>query len=194
MIKLVNLLKEVTYKEPEAFGSRHIIYPSQTYPDKIIKTAKINPKFGGDEYNTLDLDAIKLFQKHPDIFPIVYKVTEKYVVLEKLDDNKPYYDLKNLYNQVVESNTEFSEYIEDKSSHYEKTYDLFSTYIYEYITEEDKTPSDFDEVYSKIKDGNLLKKYVLFIFKVIQLNTKYLDIHNNQFGYDSKGNIKLLDL
>jgi hypothetical protein len=194
MIKLVDILKEIVSKEPKAFGSRHIIYPSQIHPDKIIKTAKTNPEYGGDEYNTLDLDSIELFQKHPDIFPIVYKVTDKYIVLEKLDDIKPSDELENLYNQVIKSNTEFSEYITDKFTGYDRGSDEFSTDIYEYITEEDKLPSDFNEVYSKIKDGELLKKYVSFIFKVIQLFSQHLDIHNEQFGYDSKGNLKLLDI
>jgi hypothetical protein len=196
MIKLVDILKELNIKpkKPSGLGSRHIVYPSQSDPNKVIKTININPDYDGNEYNTLDIDSLELFKKYPNVFPKVYKITNKYAVLEKLNTSKVFNELKNLYNQVIESNTEFSEYIKDKYTGYDRSSNEFSTDIYEYIKYEDKTLSDFDEVYSKIKDGELLKKYVLFIFTIIKLFPQSLDIHNDQFGYDSEGNIKLLDI
>jgi hypothetical protein len=196
MIKLTDLLKEINIqkKKQKAAGSRHVIYPSKLNPNTVIKIANTNPEYDGDEDNTIDLDSLELFKEHPDIFPKVYKITDKYAILEKLNAKKAYNELKDLYNQVIKSDTEFSEYIKDKFTGYDRDYTEFSTDIYEYIEDEGQDPSGFDEVYAEIKDGELLKKYVLFIFKVTKSLPQSLDIHNSQFGYTPEGQIKLLDI
>ena len=90
MIKLINILKEIIFKTPIGQGSEHIIYPYSKDPNKIIKT------FDPDETESINKDQITTFQKHPDIFPIIYKVTDKYAVLEKLSEE----DVRPLTDQV----------------------------------------------------------------------------------------------
>ena len=90
MIKLLNILKEITFKEPIGQGSEHIIYPYSKDPNKVIKT------FDPDERESIDKDQITTFQKHPDIFPIVYKVTDKYAILDKLNTKKVIDELEKL--------------------------------------------------------------------------------------------------
>jgi hypothetical protein len=41
------------------------------------------------------------FQNHPDIFPIVYKVTDKYAVLGKLNTEKAINDLTKLESEFL---------------------------------------------------------------------------------------------
>ena len=90
MIKLLSILKEITFKEPIGQGSEHIIYPYSKDPNKVIKT------FDPDEKESINKDQITTFQKHPDIFPIVYKVTDKYAILEKLNTKKVIDELEKL--------------------------------------------------------------------------------------------------
>ena len=90
MIKLIDILKEITLKEPIGQGSEHVIYPYSKDPNKIIKT------FDPDERESINKDQITTFQNHPDIFPIVYKVTDKYAVLEKLNTKKAIDELEKL--------------------------------------------------------------------------------------------------
>ena len=98
MIKLIDILKEITLKEPIGQGSEHIIYPYSKDPNKVIKT------FDSDETESINKNQITTFQNHPDIFPIVYKVTDKYAVLEKLNTKKAIDELEKLAQFLKEEN------------------------------------------------------------------------------------------
>ena len=80
MIKLMDILKELNIQPKPQLGKGDTFtaYPSKTYPDRVIKTAS-SPQ---------DVEAhADMFKEYPEIFPKVYEVTDKYLVIEKLNQN-----------------------------------------------------------------------------------------------------------
>jgi hypothetical protein len=100
MIKLINILKEINIqtKPQMGKGASFTAYPSKIYPDRVIKTSS-SPQ---DIQNHADM-----FDKYPTIFPKVYEVTDKYMVIEKLNQqpiqeyNK---SVSNLANKLLTVN------------------------------------------------------------------------------------------
>jgi hypothetical protein len=78
MIKLIKILKEITIQTKPQLGKgeNFIAYPSKTYSDRVIKTSS-SPQNIQNHVN--------LFNKFPEIFPKVYEVTDRYMVVEKLN-------------------------------------------------------------------------------------------------------------
>ena len=197
MIKLVNILKEITLKTPIGQGSQHIIYPHSKDPNKIIKT------FDPDETESIDKDQITTFQNHPDIFPIVYKVTDKYAVLEKLNTEKAINDLTKLESEFFnikwrgEKKRKYSILLDELMENDNlEDYDFIGLLYYLLQnTSSSSLKKELNILYSLTQTPDILKKYVDFLTKVTsKINQTELDIHSEQFGYDSKGNIKLLDI
>ena len=197
MIKLLNILKEITFKEPIGQGSEHIIYPYSKDPNKVIKT------FDPDERESIDKDQITTFQKHPDIFPIVYKVTDKYAILEKLNTKKVIDELEKLeaefFNLKWKSNKKrkYSILLDDlmKDDNLDG-YDFIG--LLYYLIQ--KTPSsslkkELDTLSSFTQNPKLLKKWIDFLIKLSSImGQTELDMHAEQFGYNSEENLKLLDI
>jgi hypothetical protein len=80
MIKLIDILNELNIqpKLKLGTGSTYTTYPSSLQPDKVIKILNDEDEGSLDEH-------YDLFIKYPKYFPIVYKKTDKYMVLEKLN-------------------------------------------------------------------------------------------------------------
>ena len=197
MIKLIDILKEITFKTPIGQGSEHIIYPYSKDPNKIIKT------FDPDETESINKDQITTFQKHPDIFPIIYKVTDKYAVLEKLNTEKAIDELEKLQTEFFnlkwrdEKKRKYSilldELMEDDNL---EDYDFIGLLYHLFQnTSSSSLKKELTTLLSLTSNPDILKKYIDFLTKVTsKINQTELDIHSEQFGYDSKENIKLLDI
>ena len=197
MIKLIDILKEITLKEPIGQGSEHVIYPYSKDPNKIIKT------FDPDERESINKDQITIFQKHPNIFPIVYKVTDKYAVLEKLNTKKATDELEKLQTEFFnlkwrgEKKRKYSilldELMEDDNL---EDYDFIGLLYHLFQnTSSSSLKKELTTLLSLTSNPDILKKYIDFLTKVTsKINQTELDIHSEQFGYDSKENIKLLDI
>ncbi len=199
MIKLVNLLKEisVSVKKPIGQGSQHIVYPHSKDPNKVIKT------FDPDEGEFINTKHIDIFQKHPNIFPKVYKATDKYAVLEKLDIDQAITELEKLeaefFNLKWRSNKKrkHSILLDDimENDNLEDNDFIYKLYYLIKNNPSSVLKPELNTLYSLTQNSNLLKKWIDFLTQIIStFNKKDLDIHAEQFGYDSKGNIKLLDL
>ena len=80
MIKLTDILKELNIQRKSKLGtgSEFTAYPSTLQPDKVIKVLNDEDEGNFEEH-------YYLFNKYPEYFPIVYKKTDKYMILEKLD-------------------------------------------------------------------------------------------------------------
>ena len=191
MIKLINILKEIIFKTPIGQGSEHIIYPYSKDPNKIIKTSS----------QSVNKNQITIFQKHPDIFPIVYKITDKYAVLEKLDVNQAITELEKLEVEFFnlkwhsDKKRKYSILLDDLMENNDDDYDFIGLLYYLLQNNPSSLKSELNTLYSLTQNPELLKKWIDFLIKVTsKTNQTELDIHSEQFGYDSKGNIKLLDI
>ena len=193
MIKLIDILKEISIsgKEPIGQGSEHIIYPHSKDPNKVIKTSS----------QSVNKNQITTFQKHPDIFPIVYKITDKYAVLEKLDVNQAITELEKLevefFNLKWHSNKKrkYSILLDDLMENNDDDYDFIGLLYYLLQNNPPSLKSELNTLLSLTSTPDLLKKWIDFLIKVLSIMGKTeLDIHTEQFGYNSEGNIKLLDI
>ena len=191
MIKLINILKEIIFKTPIGQGSEHIIYPYSKDPNKVIKTSS----------QSVNKNQITIFQKHPDIFPIVYKITDKYAVLEKLDVNQAITELEKLEVEFFnlkwhsDKKRKYSILLDDLMENNDDDYDFIGLLYYLFQNNPSSLKSELNTLYSLTQNPELLKKWIDFLIKVTsKTNQTELDIHSEQFGYDSKGNIKLLDI
>ena len=184
MIKLSDILKEINIQQKDQLGSgqRSSVYPYNKDPEKIIKTVS-----DYEDDNEFDLEQIKIFQKHPDIFPLVYKVTDKYAILEKLNVGKAYDEMVSLELQVQKTNNVLSKFMQDEKYEYDDLAGVLYNFLKEY------PESELNSLYSKIKDSNKLKTWVSLIKKAINLINNDLDIHGEQFGYSKDDKLKLLD-
>jgi len=161
-------------------GMEHDVYPS-TNQDVVIKT--ISSRFG-KTLPKIRMAWVNLFQEHPDIFPKVIKVTETYVVLEKLDTNKAMSEYLTL-DGLLKEDREIWEG--------DFAYTLFL--IYE-GSDEDKLTA-IDEHFENMGDKafNLYSKWRDLILKFLDImpHDYYSDLHVGQFGYSKDGTLKILD-
>jgi len=162
-------------------GAMHKVYPSEINPDMVYK-------IGEKEIVDMWYD---IFRRYPNIFPRVYKrgVTRvkefgkemevSYVMLERLDTERSKREWGDINRYIVENNLaiSFGGLMVDYKNSIE---DIVK--IYEYM--EENGEDWLSEVY---------KRFVVLIGKVVDVYGD-ADIHDDQFGYDSRGRLKCLDL
>lgn len=81
---------EIKPKAQLGRGVFHQAFPFHKFDDKVIKTRMGDLKlFQGQpeliNKHKMDLEEMKIFQQYPQFFAKVYKLTERYAVIEKLD-------------------------------------------------------------------------------------------------------------
>lgn len=157
-------------------GMEHDVYPSMN-PDLVYKVPKgVLPK--------IRMSWVNLFQEHPDIFPKVKKISEKYVVLEKLDTNKA----------ISEYTTLDSLLKEDDELH---DSDFAYTFFNIYKDHDNDRLEAIDEHFENMGHDvfNLYVKWRNLILKFLDIMPYdyYYDLHIGQFGYSKDGTLKILD-
>ena len=187
-------------KEPMGSGTVHNVYDFERFKDKVIKTKYGDLKFINGEMkrvntNKLDQREMEVFADNPDLFAKVYKVTERYAVLERLDT-------KNILNDIQ---TKVAPAIV-------KTFIQNPELAAEWTSKkpEELTSQDFDgagmlnafrnhkEFVRGVLRNTPDKEFVIDLLKLINkayntIHKHVIDIHENNLGYDKEGNIKLLD-
>lgn len=178
MIKLIDILRELNTKDKEILGQglEHNVFPSQD-PNKVVKV-------GETKYVN---KWVKDFKERPDLFPEIYKVgtlkddpKRSYVVMQRLDTEQfevDYDVLKDILSDV---------------SHWD---------VLEAIEAGERKEEVFDWIYNKIKgqDPEIAEFYTKLYNTVVQTKPfkngwfDVYDFHKKQFGYDKKGNVKMLD-
>lgn len=195
MISLSEIVKELNIQKKGIYGqgAYHNVYPLKNHPDKVVKISQ-------DEKNwKYTLQQLETFKNHPNLFPKVYKITDKYAVIEKLNDKKAREDIKKAFSYLMLLN-----YENDSSLslvNYMKHNDNFTSGIYDFKGEHpEKYNKAFKELEDILVDRNQQVLYTLirfneFINKIYdELDNSYVyDIHDYQFAYDSNNNIKLVD-
>ena len=158
-------------------GMEHDVYPSYKNPDSVYKVVKgKTPK--------IRMAWVNLFQEHPDIFPKILEIKDKYVVLEKLDTNKAmdeYYTLDSILKE------------DDELHDSDFAYTFFTIY-----KNHDKDRLDaIDDYFEYVgeKTYNLYSKWRDLILKFLDImpHDYYSDLHIGQFGYSKDGTLKILD-
>lgn len=197
MIKLVNLLKEL-YDEnligsDYGEGSIHIVYNYDK--DKVIK-------FNQNQGEPIS-DHIKIFDKYPEIFPKVYDIGEDYVILEKLDDNKAFEEAHKI-NQILfdddhESyNPYIAELLKDKKKYIRHTGFVGTTSLIYDNLEDNQLKLELKKELPKDLYTSLINNWYPLLKKIHDLpwiSNLPKDIYNHEnFGYNSKGELKMLDI
>ena len=164
-MKTINEMR-IKRKYDIGHGKNNTAYNFVKDKDKIIKV-------GSDiKYHAI------VFSKRPDIFPIVYKVTPNYIVLEKLDTFDIREDLNEMFDiykkkinmDLMYLNAEFLQLMLKKPEYFEDT-------IYSYIIER------INYIVNEVKN----------LYKELSLNRNFFDLNPRNFGYDKKGELKALD-
>lgn len=178
MIKLVNLLKELkTYPKKSIGGGEH----GDAYlvgKDKIVKKSN---KLNGFTPN--EIENYNLFNQHPDLFPHIYKLTNNYVIMDKIDSpGKILMDVYNFLDSI--------DIWRDED---------FITNIYDSLRFNDF--KIFNQILQKAKElnridvYNTLKKCLDFCIKLNKIvKNKFIDIQISNIGVDNEGKIKIFDL
>lgn len=188
MISLYSILNEVlvSQKSKLASGTEHDIYPSKTNPDRVYKLGKrkVVEKW------------LHIFQKHPDVFPKVFRAGKLnkdtgdfyYVEVEKLNTKKALNEW-----EYIEDVLELFGYVDKES------FSVFSDL--DFYFQSDKIDNEILNLlkHKDSKAHDLLLKWNNFIKKVRNIVNIYnekmtLDVHRHNFGYDSMGKMKCLDI
>jgi hypothetical protein len=198
MIKLTNILKEIYNKNligsEYGEGGQHKIYLYDK--DKVIKFNYI----GGGEIG----DNLKIFIKYPDVFPMVYDMGYDYAILEKLDDNKATSELwdfkKYLFSQssnIPPKNQYIAKLVRRSRVKGDDYYhSQMSQLIYNNLDNDELKIQLQKELPSNLYNS-LIKNWYPLLNKVKNMswNSKIeKDINDDNFGYNSKGELKMLDI
>jgi hypothetical protein len=207
MIKLVNLLNEILDKASigtkHGEGGQHNVHNYGT--DKVIKRAYR----GGNIKNN---ENIKIFNEYPEIFPKIYDIGEKYIILEKLDDRKSQKELwemkiilfsldgKYVSNQESPKNSYIADLL--RTSRYNKQNLFFyrngsiTEMIYENL-EDNKLKSELQKELPSNLYSILIDNYYPLLKQIKNLpwSSKHAkDVNDTNFGYNSNGELKMLDI
>ena len=184
------VLDELKSREKEKFGSGHfhMVYPVEGDPTKVIK---VSTKYVIDEW-------YGIFQANPNLFPKVYKrgevllkdvirkgdrVVGAYVVLEKLNTA----DFKRIWNAF--------EVLMGK--YYQVSGDKNRLGLQKLFTEIEDHMDVVRKMEQIAKSNQVVHDYfVEFVNLLLQIYEvkPSADIHEDQFGLDSNGKIKCLDI
>ena len=174
MIKLTDILQELSTTKKDILGQglEHNVYPSKD-PNKVFKV-------GETKYVNKWLP---IFKAHPDLFPIIYRTG-----LDNEYDNVTWVEMERLDTEQFEVDFDVLDSIIDNS--------ILST-----IKRAERDKDYFDKLVAKIRqqDDEIADFYIKLYNNVVQTKRfksgwfDIYDFHGGQFGYDKKGNIKMLD-
>jgi hypothetical protein len=179
-MKYLKLFEGFRKKDLYADGGDMYLYPYLQDNNKIIKTSNDYPEMIEHHAN--------FFKKRPDIYPIVYKQTKNYLILEKLDDVKANKDIigmlyfyKNKY--AIKPRNIFSDRQLTEGEFLEQLmFDFFRYGIYKNIVID-----KYKELWDRIK-------YIATTVIPLYQNGELPDINTSNFGYSKEGILKLLDV
>jgi hypothetical protein len=164
-IKTINEIRTI-YKSNIGHGRKNTAYNFIKDKGKVIK---IGPDIK---------EHAMVFSKRSDIFPIVYKVTPNYIILEKLDT----FDIREDFNEMFE--------IFQKAKNIELIY-INSDWLSIMLSNPDYFKGT--RYLSIIHRINYINTEILTLFKELSLDRTYFDLNPRNFGYDKNGLLKALD-
>lgn len=165
-------------------GFDHVVFPFKGDDTKVIKTAYDRDANGKLILAPVDLDFWEQFMNNSSVCAKIFKISDKYVVMEKLNTDKVEKDEKVLANQLKS--------ILPTSYTWLHNPEHIITHLYDMV--HDNNIALIRQIESLLPQRGLFRGYISFFIKVDNVfGNEKLDIHGGQVGYDSKGNLKLLD-
>jgi hypothetical protein len=176
-------------------GGQHQIYDYGKEGDKVIKFPYGRGKIG---YN------VKILAKYPEIFPEVFDIGEDHIILEKLNDKKAYNEVWKIKPYLFANSSEIppkNPYIAKLAqrsrikgpNYYDST---LSELIYNNLDDKELKLQLYKELPNDLYNS-LIKNWYPLLQKVKNLPWKSQiekDINDENFGYNSKGELKMLDI
>lgn len=192
---LETIVEELRKKTKIGQGKDHVVYDFEHDPTKVIKVAW-GTDSGGNRYDTntkktivdFDPNHIKMFKKYPNLFAKVYKETNRYAIIEKLDVKSVREDEKELFNQISPYNFYDLQYM--------KEHNAINTLYWNITNRKGFLVSLIKKLEKNSEDLTLLNKYInLFkeINKTLKRIVRSVDVGSYNLGYDKDKNLKLLD-
>lgn len=203
------MVKEIKIhqKQQSGAGSQHAVFPYHRYQDKILKTKMGDIQFYRDNpqyINSAKMDSneMEIFQKYPDLFAKVYKYTDRYAVIEKLNTDHFKQDVEKLAQGMFDfvlNDPRLAQaiipYTIDPSN--SDPSDIGVTQILWSMMVKPNAERNF-QILEKYLDKQILRKFLDFLTKVehklIGKVRKSVDVHDGNFGYNKKGELRLLDI
>lgn len=203
--KYFDFLNEMKTREKKILGQGqdHIVYDMETLPNTIIKIKK--PK----GYDSLSFEIYRGdYKRCPNLMAKLYKMTDTYLLIEKLDNKKVKEEVKymkdlifkhkeiaNMFNYKDSTTTKYN------FDNYDFIYNIANTLPYAHTVKENPNKNHFKNIETILKllkpidnkCSDLLKKYIDFIW-LCKENYICRDIDANNIGYDLNGNLKCLDV
>ena len=222
MIKLINLLKELTTQPKPELGSGEQGWVYPLGKNKVIKKSNRT-----DGITKQELRDYELFNQHPDVFPHIYKITKDYIITDKLDISLEEFKDPALRKFMLENGWWGPDKGWDApSNEHDWEYDP-KTGLYHWIRkgkpyvhqddEDDSVIHDpFTRIYRSVRDNNLtafnhvlqkakeqnktkiynaLKEALDLCIKIKKaFKGQFKDVHMNNIGRDSSGKLKIFDV
>ena len=172
-----------------ADGSESAVFKDVDNPNVVIAItswAWYDMRHG--DYDSWNYDPItdqcpkyQIFQKYPDLFPKVYDVHYEWVVLEKLDSERARIELEDIAT------------ILDRGVSY--LINNYKQYTGRNVWNNETQIQAFERLkpYADVID-RVRKSLTRSDLKKLTRMDKMFDIHEENWGYDSQGVLKLLDL
>lgn len=185
------ILKEVSIerKKREGIGSFHEVYPLKYDSNKVIKIPRKSSDYAKETYRVGGSNAwFNVFKKYPKFFPIVYKITDKYIILEKLDVIRSKKELKLLEGELY---LYYSDLIDDG---YQITEILYNLVLGEINGDKEKS-DELQLLIKNSKNKDILNRYIDLLSGIVGSKLKrFIDVNDGNFGYNFKGELKMLDI
>lgn len=180
------ILREIEKKDRLGSGSYHDVYPLRYDPSKVIKVPRGVSDYAKEIYRVGGSDAwFNIFKKYPKYFPKIYKITDKYVMMEKLDTERVERDLGLLEDDLYPY---FSDEIDNGYQITEILYNLISG-------GNDLKVKQLNLLAEKSKNRDIMNRYINLLSEIAGNKIRsFIDVNDGNFGYDNKDNLKMLDI
>ena len=189
MIKLIDILNENQYEPGKKIGAGlgGDVFSVKNYPEYVYKpiTKKIYGQITKEQVKGVQ----EYIQKRPDIFAQIIYINDNYYIQERVNVLKFKQDLRKLNQDFKKTigNYYYQWYAEDNDDGTPETRALYGAINLNY----------YPEIENQVNLENLTDDSKKLILKIKQFFEKGKDVdfdtHSNNFGYDSKDNIKYFD-